>query len=76
MGQVTIYLDPQTEAKMKSAAKASHMSQSKWVASLIREKTRTHWPSGIAELAGAWADFPTAEEIRKDLGEDVSREPL
>ncbi len=76
MGQVTIYLDPETEEKMKSAAKANHMSQSKWVVSLIREKTRTHWPSGIAELAGAWTDFPTAEEIRKDLGEDTSREPL
>jgi hypothetical protein len=76
MGQVTIYLDSEVEKKLRSAAKANNMSQSKWVASLIREKTMTHWPREIAELAGKWSDLPSAEEIRKDLGEDSSRELL
>lgn len=34
------------------------------------------WPSAIRDLAGAWADLPTAEEIRKSLGEDLPREPF
>jgi len=34
------------------------------------------WPSAIRNLAGAWTDFPTAEEIRKSLGEDLSRKPF
>lgn len=76
MGQVTLYLDTETEAKMKTAAKAAGISHSRWVAALIREKTATEWPESIARLAGAWADFPTAEEIRAGLGEDVLREPL
>ncbi|GEM_PF-849969 len=34
------------------------------------------WPSVIRDLAGAWSDLPTAEEIRKSLGEDLPREPF
>jgi hypothetical protein len=76
MGQVTLYLDTETETKMKTAAKAAGVSQSRWVAELIREKTVTEWPESVARLAGAWTDFPTAKEIRAGLGEDVPREPL
>jgi len=76
MGQITLYLDSQTEAKMKAAAKAARTSLSQWVASLIREKTAAEWPPSIARLAGAWADgFPTLEEIRGREQEEV-REPL
>jgi len=76
MSQVTLYLDTETEEKMKTAAKAAGVSQSRWVADLIREKTAARWPDSIARLAGAWADFPTAEELRAGLGEDMPREPL
>jgi hypothetical protein len=77
MGQVTLYLDSQTEARMKAAAKAAGTSQSQWVAALIREKTSLDWPPAIARLAGAWADdFPTLEEIRRGAGTDLPREPL
>ena len=76
MGQVTLYLDPETESKMKAAAKAAGTSQSRWVADLIREKTATRWPESIVRLAGAWSDFPDAAEMRAGLGEDVPREPL
>jgi len=46
------------------------------VADLIREKTAARWPESVARLAGAWADFPTAEEIRAGLGEDLPREAI
>ncbi|HYG64361.1 MAG TPA: CopG family transcriptional regulator [Thermoanaerobaculia bacterium] len=76
MGQVTLYLDAEAEARMKEAAKASGVSLSRWLADLIREKTATEWPASIAALAGAWSDFPTAEEIRATKGEDVPRERI
>jgi hypothetical protein len=76
MGQVTLYLDTETEARMKKAAKAAGISQSRWVTNLIREKIATSWPPSIVRLAGAWDDFPTAEDIRSGLGEDAPREPL
>jgi hypothetical protein len=76
MSQITLYLDAETETKLKLAAKAAGVSQSRWVAELIREKTASQWPESIARLCGAWADFPTAEEIRTGLGEDAPREPF
>ena len=77
MGQVTLYLDTQTEERMRAAAKAAGTSQSQWVASLIREKTATVWPPSIARLAGAWGgDFPTLEEIHGEAQAEVPREPL
>lgn len=29
-----------------------------------------------ARAAQEWADFPYAEELRKDMGKDIPREPL
>jgi hypothetical protein len=78
MGQVTLYLDSETEARMKVAANAAGVSQSRWVAGLIQEKTATQWPESLVKLAGSWShgDFPSLEEIRAGMGEDVPREPL
>ena len=76
MGQVTIYIDKETEAKMISSAKAANVSKSKWVSDVIREKVATEWPLSVRELAGAWEDFPSAEEIRSDLGDDIEREDI
>ena len=73
MGQITIYLDSETEKKMTDAIKKSGKSKSKWIADLIREKTAGSWPENIITLAGAWSDLPTAEEIRKKMGRDVKR---
>lgn len=76
MGQVTLYIDNETEEKLKAAAKAAGVSQSRWVADLIREKTASEWPVSVVQLAGAWAedDFPPLEEIRRGLPPDLPRE--
>lgn len=76
MGQITIYLDKETEDKMNQIVKQNKISKSKWIAGLVQQKTATHWPEHLAALAGAWKDFPTLEEIRKETGQDSHREPL
>ena len=76
MGQLTIYLDAETERKMKRIIKKRGVSKSKWISALIKERTVSTWPESISELAGAWADLPTAEEMRKKIGRDASREKL
>jgi len=76
MSQVTLYLDEETAERMRQAAQRDGMSQSQWVAGLIRERTRTDWPPEVRALAGAWADMPLTEEIRDDAAGDVEREPL
>ena len=71
MGRITLALDDETAKKMKEAAKAAGLSQSRWVAELIREKTAASgWPASVGRLAGAWVgdDFPSLEEIRKEPG--------
>ena len=76
MGQVTIYLDAETERKMQKILKKRGVSKSKWIAALIKEKTASTWPETVVSLAGAWRDLPTAEEIRKKVGRDASRERI
>lgn len=77
MGQVTIYLDKEIEHKMKHAARANHMSVSKWVSVLIREKISTEWSRDVVNLAGSWKkDFPSLSEIRSIDGKDAQREVL
>lgn len=75
MSQVTIYLNGQTETKMRRAAKSNRLSISKWVAGIIEEKITTQWPQDIVDLAGSWKnDFPAMEEIRRNSGQDCPRE--
>jgi len=76
MGQVTIYLDAETENTVRKITKKKGISKSKWIAELIREKTSSTWPERIVGLAGAWADLPTAAEIRKTMGRDARRETI
>ena len=76
MGQVTIYLEDEIEAKMRDAAKSMHLSQSKWIANLIKEKVADEWPESVLKLAGAWKDLPTVEEIRSTQDSDAVREEL
>lgn len=77
MGQVTIYLDTETEIKMKKAAESSHLSTSKWISEIIKEKIATEWPQELVKLAGSWKDdFPSIEEMRSNTGNDLPREEL
>jgi len=76
MGQVTIYIDADTEKKMKAAIQKKRISKSKWIAGLIKRETRNTWPEAVVQLAGAWSDLPEAEAIRKGLSGDAARETL
>ncbi len=35
---------------------------------------QTRWQTIVSETAGIWPDFPLAEELRSDSGEDAPRE--
>ncbi len=76
MGQVTIYLEAEIEAKMRKAAKSMNLSQSKWISTLIKEKVADEWPESVLKLAGAWSDLPSVQEIRSSHGSDTARETL
>lgn len=76
MAQLTLYLDQETVGKMRQAAKSEGLSQSQWVARLIRAQLESEWPQAVRELAGTWTEFPEIEELRRSLGNDVPRESL
>ena len=76
MAQVTLYLDDETAERMKQAARAAGVSRSRWLARLVQERTSQEWPAAVRELAGAWPDFPLAEDIRKEQPGDLPREEL
>lgn len=76
MAQLTLYIDDETDLKMRKAARAAGVSRSRWAAEAIRRKLGEEWPEGFMGLAGAWKDFPTADELRKQLGRDARREKL
>ncbi len=76
MGQITIYLDDESERSLRSAAESAGIPVSRWVANLIREKTSTQWPDSVREMAGAWSDFPDPETLRARGSDDTGREEL
>jgi hypothetical protein len=76
VGQVTLYMDDETLGRMRAAAEAAGLSMSAWLSNLVRERTRTEWPRQVAQLAGAWRDLPTAEELRSVQPAEVRREEL
>ncbi|MBZ5590814.1 MAG: ribbon-helix-helix domain-containing protein [Acidobacteriia bacterium] len=76
MGQVTIYLDDDTEKSVKKAAKSEGVSLSKWITAALRAKTATVWPKEVLDLEGAWPDFPEIHELRRAMLHDARREEL
>ena len=76
MGQVTIYIDGETEKRMMASVKAEKISKSKWITNVIREKVAKEWPVSVRKLDGAWADFPSIGDLRSGISKDVRREKL
>ncbi len=76
MAQVTVYLDPDIDQRMRAAAAAAGVSVSRWLADLIRQRTDSQWPAEFAGLAGACPDFPELDDIRGMTGTDVPRDTL
>ena len=81
MSQVTIYLEDDTLAAAKEAAKRAHMSVSKWFAQFAeaeKQKKPQSWDAFFAELDAIHKpgddDFPSIEEIRAVDVPDLPRE--
>lgn len=74
MSQVTIYIENPTLKKLKSAAKKSGLSVSRWITGLVNKELNSQWPKDVQDLAGAWIDFPDAENLRKNTHKDTRRE--
>ncbi len=57
VAQMTIYLDPETEKKVRAAAERDDMSLSKWAGQqLAKAAGAGSWPEGYFELFGSVDD--------------------
>jgi hypothetical protein len=53
MPQLTIYIDEETEKRIKSAAKRVKSSVSSWVKEKLTESLETNWPKDYFSLFGS-----------------------
>jgi hypothetical protein len=74
VAQITLYIDDATQARLREAAAQRKVSQSQFVADLIRRATDNVWPPEALALIGAVPDFPLAEELRAGLPPDAERD--
>lgn len=73
MAQIVLTLDNKALEQVLHEAKAENLSSTSWLDKLIKQrvgmlnqpnKINSHWSSDVKELAGAWQDFPSLEDIR------------
>jgi hypothetical protein len=74
MAQITLEIDDDTQTKLRDAAAQHKVSQSQFVADLIRRATANVWPADALALFGSVPDFPLAEELRASLPPDAVRD--
>ena len=78
VGQLTIYLDEQTQKKARRAAKREGKSLSRWAREQLNEAADEGqtWPSGYFELMGCLGEsaLETPTELSHD--NDAERESL
>ncbi len=73
MAQITLYIDDATQQRLREAAARRQVSQSQFVAALIRKATASEWPQEVLDLAGSIPDFALAEALRAGLPPDLPR---
>lgn len=76
MAHLTIYLTADVEKRVRKEAKAAKVSVSKWIAERVTKSVESSWPPEFLALAGAFPDFPEAEELRNGYARDAPRETL
>ena len=76
MPQVTIYINNSLEEHLKSMANALGISPNELITDILERKFKYKCHPSVKQLAGAWKDFPSLEEIRENSVQDTAREPF
>lgn len=81
MAQIVLTLDDEVLEQVLHQAKAENLSSASWLDKLIKQrvgmlnqsnKVNNQWSSDVQELAGAWQDFPSLEDIRHSNSKNTS----
>lgn len=76
MTEITLQLDEKIIQQLNHRANQEKMTPNDWLTQIIQQQLATDWSPEIKALAGSWADFPSAEDLRENISIDSSREPL
>lgn len=73
MAQITLYIDDALQARLRESSARLRVSQSQFVADLIRQAVDDRWPAEVLALAGSVPDFPDTQALRTTDTADVPR---
>ena len=76
MPQVSLYLDENTLAFARRKAKENKQSVSKYVATVLDEKSASVWPEGYFSLFGALRDESFVRPEQPSFDDDIPRQRL
>jgi hypothetical protein len=71
IGQITIYLDDDSERRVRLAARHAGVSVSRWVVRAIEASEPTTWPQSIRQLPGSWDDGERQPQASADIEREV-----
>jgi hypothetical protein len=76
MPQVSLYLEENILAFARRKAKENKQSVSKYVASVLEEKTTSVWPEGYFALFGSLQDDSFVRPEQPSFEDDAARQQL
>ena len=76
MGQLTVYIDDETRARIERAATEAGVSVSSWVKEKLSRCLETEWPDGYFALFGSLAESDLERPPQLEAGLDREREAL
>jgi hypothetical protein len=76
MPQLTLYLDNETEKKIKAAAKRAGSSVSSWVTEKLRKAIQDDWPEDYFDILGSLSKVRIARPGELNFDDDAPRTKL
>ena len=76
MPQLSLYIDEETLAEIRTAAKTEKISVSKYVTGKLRDSLHESWPEHYDELFGSIEDDTFTLKRAAEFRDDTSRETL
>ena len=76
MSQLTIYLDRETEKKIKAAARRAKSTVSSWVKNTLNEALETTWPKDFFTLYGSLSSAGIKRPRELRFEDDAPRKKL
>ena len=76
MRHYNLYVDEDTDRRMRAAARKERSSLSKWVRKTVKRALDDPWPAGFLKALGSLEDSDLQRPDQGRFEDDAPREPL